>query len=40
MKAVDSVCVSSYSDQILINMFELLKCYKVAEVNLNGEQVL
>ena len=38
--AVDTVRVSTYSDQILINLFELLKLYKAAETNPNGEGVI
>lgn len=35
-KAAETLRVTSYSDQVLINFFELLKQYKTAESNPNG----
>lgn len=40
MARAESLRVTSYSDQILVNFFELLKGYKTAEVNPNGEGVI
>ena len=35
-RAAETLKVTSYSDQVLINFYELLKQYKTAENNPNG----